>query len=76
MTFIIGWWMTLAALAVLWVGMVAFESGKRAGRAEAEREARQAMFAALRSAVDDAATNGERSVAWRVARPALEPRQS
>lgn len=72
MTFIIGWWIACAGMLLLWVALAAFEAGKRAGRKEAMREARQATFAALRSAVDDAATNGERSVAWRVARPALE----
>jgi hypothetical protein len=76
MTFIIGWWLFCAALAVLWVGMAAFEAGKRRGHALAAQESRQATFAALRAAVEDAATNGERSAAWRVARHALEPRES
>ena len=71
------WWMLAVVVGVL--GMVMYEcyaAGYRAGQVDMKREARQATFAALRGAVDDSMTEGERAVAWKVARFALEPDES
>lgn len=68
------WWMLACMVGtVVWIAMESYAAGKRAGWAEARQEHREVVFSALRGAVDDAATNGERSAAWRVARHALEP---